>query len=76
MPERSFADLLRDLRQRREVGDRPPVLLLGAGASVEAGIGAMTDLFSFVDCADFAEFNTYIKNYTTAERFRLLARFF
>ncbi len=75
MPERSFADLVRDLRQRREVGDRPPVLLLGAGASVEAGIGAMTDLFSFVDCADFAEFNTYIKNYTTAERFRLLARF-
>ena len=75
MHERSFAELVRDLRQRREVADRPPVLLLGAGASVEAGIGAMTDLFGFVGCADFAEFNAYIKDYTTAERYRLLSRF-
>jgi len=30
MIERSFADLVRDLRGRRTAGDKPPVLLLGA----------------------------------------------
>lgn len=75
MLERSFAELVRDLQQRREVADPPPVLLLGAGASVESGIGAMTELFSFVGCADFVEFCAYIKDFTADERYRLLARF-
>ena len=43
MVERSFAELVRDLRLSRTAGERPPVLLLGAGASVDAGIGAMDD---------------------------------
>jgi hypothetical protein len=38
---------------RRMVGDMPPVLLLGAGASADAGIGATPELFKFFSCADF-----------------------
>lgn len=75
MFERSFGELVQDLRQRRVVGDPPPVLLLGAGASVDSGIGAMTDLFSFVGCDDFDEFSTYIEQRTPPERYRLLAQF-
>jgi hypothetical protein len=75
MVERSVAELARDLKQRREVADPPPVLLLGAGASVESGIGAMTELFDFVGCANFGEFTTYIKDFTVPERYRLLSRF-
>src|SRR5712692_158571 len=75
MITRTFADLVQDLRQRREVGDPPPVLLLGAGASVESGIGAMSDLFAFVQCKDFTEFCTYITPLNANERYRLLSRF-
>src|SRR5262249_42327172 len=72
---RTFDELVRDLKQRREVGDLPPVVLLGAGASVDAGIGAMTDLFQFVNVANFDEFIVYINPLAAAERYRLLARF-
>lgn len=77
MITRTFAELARDLRQRRAavVGDSPPVLMLGAGASVESGIGAMDDLFRFVDCKDFSEFTEYIKGFTPQERYRLLSGF-
>ena len=75
MLELSFAELVRDLRQRREVADPPPVLLVGAGASVESGVGAMTELFRFVGCVDFDEFSTYIKDFSPPERYRLLSRF-
>ncbi|MBI4790219.1 MAG: SIR2 family protein [Chloroflexi bacterium] len=75
MLARTFDELVRDLQQRRQVGDPPPVLLLGAGASVESGIGAMTDLFQFVNAANFDEFCAYIGPLTVHERFRLLARF-
>ncbi|HYI96424.1 MAG TPA: SIR2 family protein [Bryobacteraceae bacterium] len=75
MIERKLDDLISDIKQRRTAGDRPPVLLLGAGASVESGIGAMKDLFSFAKCDDFAHFVTYIAPMTTAERFRLLSQF-
>lgn len=64
-----------DLRQRRTAGERAPVLLLGAGASVESGIGAMDELFAFTKQPDFAAFTKYIEPQTTAERFRLLAQF-
>jgi hypothetical protein len=64
-----------DLRQRRTAGERAPVLLLGAGASVESGIGAMDGLFAFTKQPDFASFVKYIEPQTTAERFRLLAQF-
>jgi hypothetical protein len=75
MVSRTFAELVKDLRMRRAVGDKPPVLLLGAGASVDAGIGAMTDLFAFVDCADFDAFSAYIAQTTPAERYRYLSDF-
>jgi hypothetical protein len=75
MVQRTFADLVRDLRQRRTVGDKPPVLLLGAGASVDAGIGAMNDLFAFFNVADFDAFSTYIAQTTAAERYRYLSDF-
>ena len=72
---RTFGDLIRDLRLRRSVGDKPPVLLLGAGASVDAGIGAINDLFAFFGCADFDAFSSYISETTAAERYRYLADF-
>ena len=75
MIKRKLDDLISDIKQRRTAGDRPPVLLLGAGASVESGIGAMKDLFSFAKCEDFTHFVTYIAPMTTAERFRLLSQF-
>ena len=55
MIERTFDQLVLDLKQRRVVGDPPPVVLLGAGASVDAGIGAMPELYEFLGCADFDE---------------------
>lgn len=75
MTERKFSDLVLDLRMRRTVGDKPPVLLLGAGASVDAGIGAMPELYKFFNCADFDAFVKYIETVNTAERYRYLAEF-
>lgn len=77
MIKRTFGELARDLKQRRAavVDDAPPVLLLGAGASVASGIGAMDDLFRFVNCKDFSEFTAYIKDFTPQERYRLLSGF-
>jgi len=75
MELQTLDDLVRDLRQRRMVGDRPAALLLGAGASVEAGIGAMKELMDFVGCRDFDAFVAYISPRTAPERFRLLAQF-
>ena len=75
MIQRTLAELVTDLRMRRTVGDKPPVLLLGAGASVDAGIGAMTELFEFFGCADFEAFCKYIETTTSAERYRYLADF-
>ena len=75
MVARTFADLVRDLRMRRTVGDKPPVLLLGAGASVDAGIGAMNDLFAFFGLADFDAFSAYVATTSAAERYRYLSDF-
>lgn len=75
MIQRTFAELVTDLRMRRTVGDKPPVLLLGAGASVDAGIGAMPELLAFFNCANFDEFARYIETTTAAERYRYLAEF-
>jgi hypothetical protein len=75
MIKRSFAELVTDLKTRRTVGDKPPVLLLGAGASTDAGIGAMSELFKFFNCADFNAFCKYIDKTTAAERYRYLADF-
>src|SRR4051812_12592073 len=75
MVQRTFAELAKDLRMRRAVGDKPPVLLLGAGASVDAGIGAMDELFAFFGCSDFASFCKYIGPTSAAERYRYLSDF-
>lgn len=75
MIRRTFADLVTDLRMRRTVGDKPPVLLLGAGASVDSGIGAMPELYRFFGCADFDAFSRYIDTTTAIERYRYLSEF-
>ncbi len=75
MATRTFDELVQDLKQRREVADLPPVLLIGAGASLAAGIGAMTDLFAFVKRDNFDSFVEYIQPLTAGERYRLLAKF-
>ncbi len=75
MIRRTFADLVTDLRMRRTVGDKPPVLLLGAGASVDSGIGAMPELYRFFGCADFDAFSRYIDTTTATERYRYLSEF-
>src|SRR5215213_7138948 len=75
MVERTFAELVRDLRMRRQNGERPPVLLLGAGASVDAGIGAMGELYAFFGVKDFDGFAAFIAPTSPAERYRYLAEF-
>jgi S1-C subfamily serine protease len=75
MEKRSFNDLIADLRQRRIVGEPPPVLLLGAGASVESGIGAMPEVYKFFDVSDFDGFAKRIQTYTPDERYRNLYQF-
>src|SRR5262249_52174827 len=75
METRSFKDLITDLRQRRIAGDSPPVLLLGAGASVEAGIGAMPEVYKFFGVSDFDGFAKLIETYTMEERYRNLYQF-
>ena len=75
MVERTFAELVRDLRMRRTNGERPPVLVLGAGASVDAGIGAMEELYKFFGVKDFDAFSNFIAPTSPAERYRYLADF-
>jgi S1-C subfamily serine protease len=75
METRTFKDLISDLRQRRIAGDAPPVLLLGAGASVESGIGAMPDVYKMFGCSTFDEFARIIATYTPDERYRNLCQF-
>jgi NAD-dependent SIR2 family protein deacetylase len=75
MVERTFAELVRDLRLRRTNGEHPPVLLLGAGASADAGIGAMDELYKFFGVKDFDGFAKFIGPTSPAERYRYLADF-
>jgi hypothetical protein len=72
---RTFDDLLLYMKRRRVLGYRPPVLLLGAGASFEAGIGTMTQLFQFTKVKDFEEFCQYIKTRSADERYIHLSEF-
>lgn len=75
MQERTFDQLVQDITERRRVGDAPPVVLLGAGASIEAGIGAMDGIYELAGVTDFEAFTRYIATRTAAERFRLLSAF-
>ena len=60
MEKRTFDDLVSDVRQRRVSGELPPVLLLGAGASAESGIGAMPDVYKEFNSTDFDSFTKAI----------------
>jgi len=75
MTERTIGDLARDLADRRRLGESPPVVLFGAGASVDAGIGAMDGIFKLVGARDFDTFVAAIESRGAAERYRLLAEF-
>lgn len=71
----TFDDLALNLKQRRTLGYRPPVLLLGAGASKQAGIGTMEDLYKFSKRKNFADFCRYIKPLRAEERYLYLSEF-
>jgi hypothetical protein len=73
--KRTLQDLVRDLADRRRLSETPPVVLLGAGASAQAGLATMQKLYEFVGVPGFDEFVTYIEARTDNERFRLLAEF-
>jgi hypothetical protein len=73
--ERTFEELVRDLRQRRTEAEPPPVLLLGAGASVGAGLADMSGLMRAVGADGFGAFSAYIAPLTAGERYRLLAEY-
>ncbi len=75
MVTRTIQELVRDLENRRRLGDLPPVVLLGAGASIESGIEAMDGLFKLVNCDNFAQFVAYIDSRDDSERYRLLSDF-
>jgi hypothetical protein len=75
MQPRTFDDLATYLRQRRELAETRPVLLLGAGASYAAGVGLMSELFKFTGVANFDEFSNHIEKYTAEERYVRLAEF-
>ena len=72
METRTFDDLISDIRQRRISGELPPVLLLGAGASAESGIGAMPDVYKEFNSTDFESFAKVIGGYSADERYRKL----
>jgi len=55
MIERTFQELAEYLKHRLATSEPPPVVVLGAGASVESGIGAMTELFKQEKCAEQRE---------------------
>jgi hypothetical protein len=76
MAERTLRDLVDDLlTRRRGTSDPPPILLLGAGASVDAGIGAMPELYKQFRVRDFAEFERRIGELNDRERYRQLHEF-
>jgi hypothetical protein len=75
MIQRTVGHLLRDLADRRRLGEPPPVLMLGAGASVESGLGAMQGIFDLAGVANFAGFVPWIEMRGESERYRLLAEY-
>lgn len=72
---KTFEDLIKDLKDRRAGFEKPPVLLLGAGASVAAGLAAMRDLYDLFHVKNFEEFIAYIAPLSESERYRYLAKF-
>ncbi|HEV2733733.1 MAG TPA: SIR2 family protein [Longimicrobiaceae bacterium] len=75
MADRTLDDLVRDLADRRRLGEQPPVVLLGAGASAAAGLATMPALYEFTGVAGFDEFVAYLETRNENERYRLLSDF-
>jgi hypothetical protein len=75
MADRTLDDLVRDLADRRRLGEQPPVVLLGAGASAAAGLATMPALYRFTGVAGFDEFVAYLETRNENERYRLLSDF-
>ena len=75
METRTLQDLMKDLSDRVRLGEPPPVVLLGAGASAEAGLATMKSLYAFLHLTSFDEFVAYIESRTDNERYRLLAEY-
>jgi hypothetical protein len=75
MEVRKFDEFVLYINKRRRLGYHPPVLLLGAGASFEAGVGTMKQLFQFTGVKDFDEFCQYIKTRSADERYIHLSEF-
>lgn len=75
MAERTLDDLVRDLEDRRRLGEQPPVVLLGAGASAAAGLATMKALYAFTGVAGFEEFVAFLETRSDNERYRLLSDF-
>jgi hypothetical protein len=75
MAERTLDELVRDLRDRRRLGEQPPVVLLGAGASAGAGLATMKALYEFTGVAGFPEFVAFLETRSDNERYRLLSDF-
>ena len=74
----TVADLVQNLEGRRRVGEEPPVLLLGAGASASAGLATMRRLYEAegiaADASDaFEQFCARMRKRDDRERFRWLA---
>ena len=75
MVNRTLQDLIRDLTDRRRMSEPPPVVLLGAGASAQAGLATMQSLYQFLGVTSFDEFVKYVEARTDNERYRFLAEF-
>lgn len=75
MAERTLDELVRDLEGRRRLGEPPPVVLLGAGASAGAGLATMKALYDFTGVPGFPEFVAYLETRSDNERYRLLSDF-
>lgn len=75
MAERTLDELARDLEGRRRLGEPPPVVLLGAGASAAAGLATMAALYEFIGVPGFPEFVAYLESRSDNERYRLLSDF-
>lgn len=74
----TFDDLVQSLEGRRRLGEEPPVLLLGAGASASAGLATMRRLYEAEGIAPdapdaFDEFCVRMRKRDDRERFRWLA---
>ncbi len=72
MQRLTLADLAEDLRRRAPLSEPPPVVLVGAGASAEAGISTTRHLMPAFNCSTWEEFQALIARQTRRERFRKL----